>query len=741
MLQFFKDLYYSFPIQLLLLSFKRHQFFLFFWIFLLVIIIGKFASAIGVPYLFLDPEYLGNVGYLSFSIVGIAFGAMYVIWNIIMYMLNSHRFPFMASLQYPLVMFFINNSIIPLLFVIAYFSAIISFQTKSEYAEWWQLFIEILGFLAGFLLSLLITGVYFEIANRGAGSIIVDNKSNLRRKRVQRLRFDEMQDNQSTFRVDYYITNKLHVRHTRQVEKYDPKVHQMVFRRHHLNAFIAQFVIMVLLVVTGFFIENQYFQIPTAATSFFFAGIIMSLFGLFIYWTGGWGSTAIIIFLIAANQLSKYDFFGYKSTAYGIDYDGKKAEYSLENLRAISSDENIAADKKHFIQILENWKRKNQRTSIDKPKMVFINVSGGGLRSAMFSMRVLQVADSISGGKLFDKTFLMSGASGGMFSTTYLRELFLQKKLGLDINLQDMRYAENVSKDVLNAMTIHILANDIFLPYHKFDLNGKKYWKDRGYIFEKFFCQNTGMQFEKTIGDYAKAEADATVPLIVYHSAIMNDSRRYYISPQPVSFLMRPHGKNAVSNQYQIDGVDFCRFFKEQGGDSLLVTSAVRMSATFPFIFPNSALPTQPTTYIMDGGALDNFGTEITFKFLQTFKSWINQNVSEVIIIQIRDNPKIEEPAKEATTTIFTRLFSPLGTVYSNMENMQDFIVDQKLDYMDEELKGKVKVILFEYSAEKKEEQAAMSLHLSARDKYEILKSLWRPKNKEAFKQVSVQLK
>lgn len=60
--------------------------------------------------------------------------------------------------------------------------------------------------------------------------------------------------------------------------------------------------------------------------------------------------------------------------------------------------------------------------------MYFINVSGGGLRAAMYSMLMLQKCDSIAGGNLLDKTMMISGASGGMFATTYLRELFLQKK-------------------------------------------------------------------------------------------------------------------------------------------------------------------------------------------------------------------------------------------------------------------------------------------------------------------------
>ena len=372
--------------------------------------------------------------------------------------------------------------------------------------------------------------------------------------------------------------------------------------------------------------------------------------------------------------------------------------------------------------------------------MVFINVSGGGVRAGMFVTSVLQDCDSITGGKLFDKTFLATGASGGMFSITYLRELFLQKKEGFPINLQDRQYAYNVSKDLLNPIALSILSNDALFPFHKFQLGSHEYYKDRGYTFEKAYCRNTGYRFDKKIADYREAELSAKIPLVIYHTAIMNDSRRYFISPHPVSFLMRPHGKNALDNNLEIDGIDFCKFFAEQEGENLLVTTAMRMGATFPFILPNPVLPSNPPTYVMDGGALDNTGVETTFRFLQTFKDWINENTSEVVVIQIRDSEKQGEPEEEPQKTVFARLTDPLGTVYTNMDNMQDFFTDQKLNYLDDELSGRLRFVLFEYTTEKKDDKAAMSMHISSRDKADILRSLHRSNNVSAFNKVRILL-
>jgi hypothetical protein len=739
MLTLLKDFYYSFPVQLFLLSFKRHQFLLFFWLFLFVIVVGKYGAGIGTHSVLLDPEYLGNVGYLSFSIVGIGFGAMFVTWNVVMYILNSHRFPFMASLQYPMGMFILNNSIIPGTFFITYLICVVQFRIKYEYQNCWQIAFELLGFIAGFVLVQLVTALYFNFTNKNTGSILQDNKDNIRRKKaIRRVHFSDRLEREELNKVEYYITNKFNIRHTRTVDHYDPKLHQLVFRRHHWNAFIAFLITMMLLVSMGFFLENPFFQFPIAATGFLFVSLLMSLFGMFLYWTGGWGSTAIIVFLLFANFLTKYDVLGFQSRAYGLNYDTTKAQYNLNTFREISSDSLIAKDKEYFLPILENWLRKNTdpRNPGKKPKMYFINVSGGGLRAAMFSTVMLQHCDSLAGGNLFDKTFLISGASGGMFATTYLRELFLQKKNGRPIQLYNPEYTENISKDMLNPIALSILSNDVLIPFHKFKLHDKKYSVDRGYIFEKFYCRNLQFPFEKTIGDYRQDEYNAKIPLMVYHTTVMNDSRRYYISPHPVSFLMRPHGKKALDNKLEIDAIDFGRFFKQQGGDSLLVTSAMRMNATFPFFFPNPALPSEPSTYVMDGGALDNFGIETTLRFLNTFGDWIDKNTSGVVIIQMRDSEKFEEPEASEKKTVFARITDPLGTVYTNMENMQDFLTDYRLDEMSEELRGKLQFVLLEYTTEKAEDKAAMSLHLTTSDKSDILRSVKRPNNVESFKKL-----
>ena len=79
-----------------------------------------------------------------------------------------------------------------------------------------------------------------------------------------------------------------------------------------------------------------------------------------------------------------------------------------------------------MLRILENWK-KNQKE--EKPLLLIINTSGGGSRSAAFTMNMLQKLDQQNGGHLMDKTFMITGASGGMFGAAYFRELSRSEKI------------------------------------------------------------------------------------------------------------------------------------------------------------------------------------------------------------------------------------------------------------------------------------------------------------------------
>src|SRR5690606_21306472 len=130
-------------------------------------------------------------------------------------------------------------------------------------------------------------------------------------------------------------------------------------------------------------------------------------------------------------------------------------------------------------------------------------------------------------------------------------------------------------------------------------------------------------------------------PMLVMSPTIINDGRKLYIAAQPLSYM------NSVMIAYpdydlsKLAGIDYQLLFNNHGAGHLRFLSALRMSATFPYITPNTTLPTEPSIQIMDAGISDNFGISDAVRFLYAFKDWIAENTSGVIVLSIRDSPKL----------------------------------------------------------------------------------------------------
>src|SRR5690606_12648502 len=133
MKKWISDTFYSFPVQLLALHCRNHLLLLATWLLLMLFVTGNIAQIFGLKYLFLTAEYLGAVNFLSYFILGLAFGGFFMTWNLTAYLLDAHYFPFLASLSRPFTKFCLNNFIIPLVFIIIFLKELIQFQAYQEF--------------------------------------------------------------------------------------------------------------------------------------------------------------------------------------------------------------------------------------------------------------------------------------------------------------------------------------------------------------------------------------------------------------------------------------------------------------------------------------------------------------------------------------------------------------------------------------------------------------------------------
>ena len=731
-----KGFYYSFPIQLLFLHFRKYQVLLVFWFILFSTVNGTFMKGFGADSLYLAPEYLGNVNALSTMLVGGAIGMFIMSWNISTFVLFSKHFRFLAATTNPFLKYCINNSIIPLLFLAFYFYKAYRFTRIKELVSNPDILFLSIGFLSGLILILSISFFYFFRADRSILRRMMP-VINHPGKYITHLRpVKEHWHAEGLMKVDSYFDSPFRLRPTRDVRHYTPDFVDSLFKRHHFAAIISVFVAFVFLIGVGFFLESPVFQLPAAASITIFFAILIGVAAAFSYFLQSWSIPYLILLLVLLNFLYRIDWIDPRNKGYGLNYKNvtERPFYSREGLMALCTDEKVEADRKNMIAILENWKKKQ---GVERPWLVLVNTSGGGHRSATFTLSVLQRLDSITNGNIMKSIFLFNGASGGMIGATYFRELYLQRQKGKPIRLQDKQYVDDIASDVLNPLFSSFVARDLLAPAQKFKINGYQYVKDRGYAFEEKLNMNTRGLLDKQLKDYVEEEKAANIPLIFFNSVVTRDSRKMIISTQPVSFMMKGLQDTTRMPPTDPDAIDFAAFFAKQDPYSLRVLTALRMNATFPVVLPNVWLPSNPVIDVMDAGLRDNYGEETTLRFLESFDDWITANTAGVLIIQLRDRSPGGWEYPYLSDDITDHATKPFLLLQHNWFKMMEYFQNDMLSYYSRDRGRNIHKVLFQYAADKEENKAALNFHLSRREKLDIMSSVNSPFNSESFNRVT----
>ncbi len=682
---------YSLPVQLLLYNIKRNHVLLLLWFLILAIITENLGTTIGLPSLFLEPEYLNKVDFRSFFLMGFTLGIFMMSYHIVSYILDGPQFAFIGSLRRPFTKFFINNNTVPTLVILVYIYSVLINQFDYEHFKWIDVLSRCFGLILGTSLSSMLIFLYFISTNQDIVKVLASSVDK-RLKKTKMVRVNVMGRLKTTrrksARIDYYLVNPFRLKRLDQESWFDNQAILKVFDQNHLNAVIIQLTILALFLLMGTLRDYPEFQLPAGASILLFFTILLMVAGSLSYWLRGWSTTFALIFLLVLNYLMQEKVLVADYKAYGLDYKAQAATYSLYEVKENSKDTYYQEDRTLTQVALDNWKKKHQaQYPGKKPKMVFICTSGGGLRAAMWAMHTLQVVDSTLQGKLMDHTMLFTGASGGLLGAAYFRELYLRHELYLrgespnDVNPYDKRYLSNMGRDNLNALAFSLVVNDLFFGFQNFNYAGQTYAKDRGYAFEQQLNLNTEGVLDKALCEYREPELLSLVPMMIVAPTIVNDGRKLFISPLNVSYMTVPRIDLPRFLNQKTKGIEFLRFFERQNARNLRFLSALRMNATFPYVTPNVKLPSQPAMEIMDAGLSDNFGISDAVRFLYTFKDWIKENTSGVIFVSIRDTQKDKPIEKSLGQSLFQRIFTPLASLYGNLEYLQDISNDNMVEF------------------------------------------------------------
>lgn len=731
---FWKGLYHSFPVQLLMLHFKKFQVLLIFWFVLFSTVNGTFMKTFGADSLYLAPEYLGNVSILASLFVGMAIGVFIMSWNITTFILFSRHFRFLATTSNPFLKYCINNGGIPVIFLIFYFIKAVAFERNKELMTYGEISLLVLGFLSGLILIVMFSLFYFFRADKNIIRRLTPVISNPQLFKAQ-FKKDETRLNQSRLiKVEWYLNAMFKLKKVRDVSHYSREFIETIFSRHHFAAVVSIFIAFIGLILLGFCLDNPLFQLPAAAGITLFFAILIAVSGAFSYFLQSWSIPFVIVLFILTNVLYRYEIIDPSNKAYGLNYKNKDQRplYTPESLLSLCTPEKIRIDKQHMISILENWKKKQTEA---KPLMFVITTSGGGNRSATFTMNVLQRLDSLTHGELMNKTVLITGASGGMLGASYFRELSRARAAGQKINLQDKTWQNDISNDLLNPLFTSFVARDLAAPAQRFKVGPYEYIKDRGYAFEQKLNSNTRGMLNKQLKDWYDDEKNARIPLMLFNSVVTRDGRKMIISTQPMSFLMRPaYDTNHVLDA-EPDAVDYQALFSKQDPLNLRMLTALRMNATFPYVLPNVWLPSDPVIDVMDAGIRDNYGQETALRFIQVFQQWIRDNTSGVVLIHIRDRKTGGWEHPYESTSITEIATKPMLLLEYNWFKMQEYSQNDLMGLARSMMGNYFYSFCFQYVPEKSDARAALNFHLTKSEKKDIAGALGSAGNQQTFTQ------
>lgn len=735
-----REIFQSLPIQIFFLQLRRYKFVLLFWGILLFLMCGIVGKEMGGMYLFLEPEYLGKENFWSVFIVGSALGAFLFAYMITLYVYASHRFRFIGRTQNPFYTLSYNNMLLPGIFISIFIWRFLDFHIETEGGFTLNVFEKVSGLVLGIGTVFLISSLYFFAERTLLQKFGQKIQHNLEKKHKSGTSWIILGNARRSFRsaplAESYILFPFKIKKVENVPTEELRFLIKTLSQHHGKLLLLLVLTFTLTAVLVYLEDKPVFQIPAGASFLLVMSIGLMISSLITYWFRKISFLVVALTFIIAFSYINWGLQQENHHAIGLKYNLPPAAYTMEHVNQLSNDESYKQDRTSAINTLNNWKniQKVRYPNADKPKAVFVMASGGGLRSAYWTLDVLQNLDSLTGGAIADDMRLMTGASGGMYGLTYYRELQLRKLENEETDPSDPTYLKNISQDLLNRIFFKKFAG-VFLPTGKIKIDGEQYFKDVGYSFDNQLGQNLPELARRKLGDYVLPEMEGQIPVLILTPTIINQGRKLYVSASPLSFLTRP---NRISERYmsRAKGVEFRKLFASHSAENLYMTSALRMNSTFPYVLPIVELPSNPIMSVMDAGAIDNFGTQTAVKYFYEFRHWFYQNTDGVIFIQIRDTGRESIIENPEDYNFFAQLLSPIGGGYASMLEAKDMSNDYLLEFIQEWYRGYVEVISFEYPRETTDKPASLSWHLTEKEKQHIRQSIFTEHNQHGLETI-----
>jgi hypothetical protein len=352
--------------------------------------------------------------------------------------------------------------------------------------------------------------------------------------------------------------------------------------------------------------------------------------------------------------------------------------------------------------------------------VVIVAASGGGIKAAAWTTRVLTGLEENNRHRFGDSIRLISAVSGGSVGAMYFVSEYDAGGAGLPTNANDLeRAVARAEASSLDDIAWGLVYPDflrVFVPVFKH--------LDRGRALEAALTRelpNRRHHLSSPLADWREGVLEGWRPAVIFNATVVESGQRFLLG---TTDLLPARGRTSLRD------AEFPQF---AGRDISLVTAA-RLSATFPYVSP-AARPDIAGTQIhaVDGGYTDNYG-------MATLLAWLDEGlrapgnpVHRVLIIEIRASPPAAEPPPLSWRGWPFQAYAPISAMLNvrdtgqlprnqeELEILQRFAASCNIDIED---------AVFEYPPG----DAPLSWHLSPNDKKEI-ETTWASAETEKHKQ------
>ena len=326
-------------------------------------------------------------------------------------------------------------------------------------------------------------------------------------------------------------------------------------------------------------------------------------------------------------------------------------------------------------EVLQSWRTiVGGRWHDGKPKLVIVTLSGGGIRASVWTSVVLRKLEATLGADFPYHIRLITGASGGMVAGSYYATSLVPPPSGVftgrHASFADLHgatideFVDRMATDQLDAVAGRMLFGDVPGALSPFARTS-----DRGRTLERTWIRWTGgptSPLGRPLQSYAADERMGWRPSIVYTPMMVEDGRRLLISNLDLAFATRNVGGLLIEpssrkierptiqggdfdlsiheedDVFSLSAVEFFRLFPD--AHDFRVTTAIRMSASFPWVSPAINLPTLPPRRVVDAAYYDNYGVNLSALWMSKMSAWLRENTSGVLVVQVRD--KVSQGAR-----------------------------------------------------------------------------------------------